>query len=65
MWCDPYQDLIRALEKVVDLPAESSQNREFSVEYVERYFTTFQFETDIILFGTPDQVAQLKQNRDE
>jgi len=68
MWRDPLEELIQALEKVVaDVPVGNSNvaDRNLSVEYVERAFVEFQLETDIILFGTPNHVAQLKPNGGE
>jgi hypothetical protein len=60
MWRDPLQELIQALERVVELPV--TNDSEMTVEYLERSYAQFQVETDIILFGTREQVAALKHD---
>jgi hypothetical protein len=44
----------------VDVPA--GDDSELSVEYVERSYAKWQIETDIILFGTPEQIARPEHN---
>jgi hypothetical protein len=60
MWRDPLEELIQALEKVVDVPV--TNDSETSVEYLERCYAQWQIETDIVLFITPDQIARLNRN---
>ena len=63
MWRDPLEDLIEALEKVVDVSVGGIESdRELSVEYVEQSFLRFQLETDAILFGTREALAQPTHN---
>jgi hypothetical protein len=63
MWRDPLQELIQALEKVVEVPM--SNDSEMTVEYLERSYTQWQIETDIVLFGTSEQIAALKLDRSD
>ena len=59
MWRDPLEELVLALEKVVDVPVPS--NPELSVEYLERSYAQWQIEIDAILFGTKP-VMPLNEN---
>ena len=60
MWRDPLEELIQALEKVVDvaLPNDSKT----SVAYLEQSYAQWQIDLDTVLFGTPEQIAQVEND---